>query len=1314
MAFGYWQLALCSQRPTAKDQWPKTSAMEGYDISRVGFDPKKHYAGVRMQQGRVLTDDDWNENERIENEERRRSRVDIIGAFGSPDNGFKITNLRMAGGFVDFDIHNGTLHLGGLRLELELAEPFRQQKDWLQQPPFALPIGPQFDLVYLETWQQSVSAVEDGELFEMALGGPDTTTRVRTMRRVKIFPNIGSGNCPRAWVNFRNALAENNLGKLGPSHEIGSDARLQVGYNPNAPAEDLCSPSAMGGYLGAENQAIRVQLLDTTHLTWGFDNASPLYRVTVGADRTTITMLTEPKDQHHFPLSGQVVEILPWSAVLPNGEKVAEIQGHLSKVAASYDPDDKELTLLSALPAGFGAEWTTRGDAAALALPSKLYENDPNPPAVYFYMRVWDRGSDLSSAPSLPYTPGTPLPLGNTGIEVTLDGTIFLAGDYWVIAARPETPTQVVPWALEDPTGLPPNGIRRFVAPLGIIRWQMDANQQLTGAIITDCRRKFRPLTDQECCCTFTVGDGVNSRGDFDSIEEALANLPDEGGKICVLPGEHLANVLIAQRRQVHIVGCGERSIVRPRPQSPTAPVFWVQNSKSIKIESLNILAVDGIGILVDDSDDGKPSCKITMSHNHIVALVNCIRVQLVPEMPGDNEIQILHNHLLLLNKLELAVAIFSLADAVFIAWNKLEIVPARRADDPTDPDDPDDPTDPDDPCDKPERRYRGSFEAGRFYRMLLRRLQFAWAINRKLNYVAWGGIQVGGTSERVRILENDIIGGRGHGVTLGHLPEIRASVGDSVALFTSLSKLAYNHVVAAPTDLERKVLTDFFNKESLGTVHKITIERNRISHTGLAGIGVIAFFEEKMRIAIKAVDLTIYRNQITGCARQLPPELPEDMVDDVGFGGVALADTENCIIHENRIEDNGKWDNDERDRPALLPPVCGIFILAAEQTDISHNRVLNNGEPFPAEGRQVARGHRGGIVVKMAFSLFRQMRQPNNNTASTAGLNQKSKADSLLSFKNPWVGVHDELPAARLHGNIVCQPAGHALWLMAMGPVSVMGNQFTSLGVYPFRLLYGPNTNNQALAQDLLGLLGASVFILDLGVSKDIMGALMLNFQKLITKGQAGQTRITAQFSRTLQFILDLQWLPPGNVLFTNNQCMLDLREPERSLAISSLFVASLDDINFADNQTEVASYFSFLQSGQEGDNPATGTASAPVTTRVVSDLLFVNTILVGISVRANSNRFQEGTTMGLFSLFNTRQQLLPLLSLISIGYLNTVVGNQSSYCLVLAGKKRIEEHNLIFHDDMECPCLKLNSWKEKDKNEQAEKEAKCRGGQG
>src|SRR4051794_10195314 len=156
------------------------------DISRWSSDPSKRYKGARMQQGRVVTDDDFNEAFRIEAEDERRTRVDVIGPAGSPDDGFRIdAPAATVPGEVDFVLHAGTMYVGGLRVESFADEHYATQSDWLDQDPAlrAAPAAARNDLVYLEVWQQPIEAVEDGELFEPALGGGDTSTRVRTMRR---------------------------------------------------------------------------------------------------------------------------------------------------------------------------------------------------------------------------------------------------------------------------------------------------------------------------------------------------------------------------------------------------------------------------------------------------------------------------------------------------------------------------------------------------------------------------------------------------------------------------------------------------------------------------------------------------------------------------------------------------------------------------------------------------------------------------------------------------------------------------------------------------------------------------------------------------------------------------------------------------------------------------------------------------------------------------------------------------------------------------------------------------------------------------
>src|SRR5436305_4333918 len=66
--------------------------MQG-DFSRLTFDPRKHYRGVRMQQGRVQLDADWNEQIDILNYFFETQLKDILGSSGAPQAtaGFKIT-----------------------------------------------------------------------------------------------------------------------------------------------------------------------------------------------------------------------------------------------------------------------------------------------------------------------------------------------------------------------------------------------------------------------------------------------------------------------------------------------------------------------------------------------------------------------------------------------------------------------------------------------------------------------------------------------------------------------------------------------------------------------------------------------------------------------------------------------------------------------------------------------------------------------------------------------------------------------------------------------------------------------------------------------------------------------------------------------------------------------------------------------------------------------------------------------------------------------------------------------------------------------
>ena len=54
------------------------------DFTRETFNPRDHFNRVLMQQGRVMMDADWNEQEAIEAYLERTEAVDVIGLCGAP------------------------------------------------------------------------------------------------------------------------------------------------------------------------------------------------------------------------------------------------------------------------------------------------------------------------------------------------------------------------------------------------------------------------------------------------------------------------------------------------------------------------------------------------------------------------------------------------------------------------------------------------------------------------------------------------------------------------------------------------------------------------------------------------------------------------------------------------------------------------------------------------------------------------------------------------------------------------------------------------------------------------------------------------------------------------------------------------------------------------------------------------------------------------------------------------------------------------------------------------------------------------------
>lgn len=1207
--------------------------MSTTDISRFLFQPEKRYSSVQMQQGRVILDSDWNEFERLDHEFDRQTIIDILCAKGTSNDGFHIDRPRTttvtlppsSGDDVgptpintyNFNIALGSFYLGGLRFEnrgqvesstIFLTQPtFLPQPDWLQLDASAdtLPTvpaaseGERYDLVYLRGWEQCVSAVEDSELREQALGGPDTSVRVRRMQRVEILQNV-SDSCAESFVQLQQNLTAASDGEIGnaPIHafddrtcELQSGAELTVTFEPDGLAEDPCRPAGTSGYLGADNQTIRVQLTAANRFIWSYDNASPLYRVQVSAaDLNRVTFLTLPRDQESQPLAGQAVEIIPWGMLLSNQEKVAEFQGEFFTVATSYNPADN--TLLLAQPVS--QDWLNW----LAAHPEYYSDRDATEQQQYFYLRLWTGGAGEADSPDIEFTPREAVTLPGTGLNVTFS-SLGIPGDFWVMAARPNTPNLIVPWRLLN--SAPPTGPKNYFAPLALIRWRVNENNEPTPELAQDCRDRFVPLCRSQAnsCCTVTVGDGQSSQGLFNAIEDAIAFLPPEGGKICVLPGRHRTNAILQDRQNIQITGCGFHTIIQPRPGQATQPLFQIESSQNIQLDHMTMVAQARTAIqVIDPSSTTRPSQEISILWNRIVACEHAVEIRVNNRRAGNNSIWIAHNQMALIDRDTAESIIFCIADDVLIERNRLLVLPPPISDDPQDPRNPDDfGSDVFDDCLDPDLLSDNQFNVRLWLDQTFQFVtQLAFLPPR--TYEALGGIQVGGGSEQVTIRRNEIFGGAGNGITLGHLPTIEAVD----AAGNPLPQVSANPFIR---ELVSDTVQAAVQARFESTLYDVTIEQNTIQSMGLSGIGTLLFADvQTTQLMVRVETLTIHRNLITQCLQQPPGEVAVRLTRNVGLGGISLAACEDVKISENQIEQNGI---------NSLSPTCGIFILLGERIDIRANHILNNGRLVSDQDRQAQRGLRGGIVMACLSSRIGLL-EPNINQSLPTNL-----------------GVGDAL-AATVQGNVVSQPLSQALIILAVGSLLITNNTFASqdidLRANPFGNLSGAVliVNLGFPIQEILG-----------GIGNFLISSQNQSIQQPTSVGTVqarNNTLVASQPNVSQRFLF---W-PSGNILFNDNQTVLDLREVngrtvEADGAFSAQFIFSLDDVSFQGNQSDC----NFL-----------------------IDLLVTNIFVFGFSVRVSNNRLKEG--------------FLAFLSIFSLSFINITSYNQCSHCVYAKGNTAFE----------------------------------------
>jgi N-acetylneuraminic acid mutarotase len=123
----------------------------------------------------------WQFDEAVGNMARDRTGRDNDGAFGEAitDQPERVRPVW---------ITRGRYYVNGTLCENEENVDLAQQPDYPQSVLPADVAERSSYLAYLDVWERSVTALEDSEIREVALGGPDTSTRARSVWQVKLLP----------------------------------------------------------------------------------------------------------------------------------------------------------------------------------------------------------------------------------------------------------------------------------------------------------------------------------------------------------------------------------------------------------------------------------------------------------------------------------------------------------------------------------------------------------------------------------------------------------------------------------------------------------------------------------------------------------------------------------------------------------------------------------------------------------------------------------------------------------------------------------------------------------------------------------------------------------------------------------------------------------------------------------------------------------------------------------------------------------------------------------------------------------------------
>jgi hypothetical protein len=135
------------------------------------------YTGVIQQQGRVMTDHDYDEETKIVTERKEKISSDTSTQQKVNQKTFRIVDDSAAidSTGITFNITSGKIPVGNLALSFD--EPEEGISATAMNPDTAISTDNRKYLIFLEVWEEAVTSIDDSDLISVDVEGPSTSSQ---------------------------------------------------------------------------------------------------------------------------------------------------------------------------------------------------------------------------------------------------------------------------------------------------------------------------------------------------------------------------------------------------------------------------------------------------------------------------------------------------------------------------------------------------------------------------------------------------------------------------------------------------------------------------------------------------------------------------------------------------------------------------------------------------------------------------------------------------------------------------------------------------------------------------------------------------------------------------------------------------------------------------------------------------------------------------------------------------------------------------------------------------------------------------------